>query len=360
MSGIAKQGIWNYAQRLPQVQLSDRVTLGEGQTPLIRSLRIGPEAGLNNLYFKLESLNPTGSYKDRISALGVSLAKARGFTGCTGTTSGNAGGSIAAYAARAGLVYHVYVQENIVASKLEPMIVHRARIVKVKGFGFSPEVGNRVFAKVLEQAESLDRELLITAYAYAPEAMEAVKTIAYELAENGDTDLVFAPVGGGGLLTGIYRGYRELLDDETIDRIPKLVACQSTGCANVAEAWRLGLDRPAEGASTAMISGIQVPNPPDGVQALKALRHSGGFAEALPDADTWHWQEQLAVKEGILCEPAGAIALAGALQAFKDGRIDREAKIVCIVSGAGYKDVDRMGAIVRQFPEIPVINADEL
>lgn len=362
MTKTATRGIWKYERQIPEIMERNRITLGEGQTPLIKSTRIGPEVGLTNLYFKLESLNPTGSYKDRISALGVSLAKERGLTACIGTTSGNAGGSIAAYAARAGLNYHVYVQENIVASKLEPMIVHRASIVKVKGFGFNPEVGNRVFAKVLKNAQSRNLELLITAYAYAPEAMEAVKTIAYELTEEGaeDADVVFMPAGGGGLLTGIYRGYRDLLEDGAIRCLPKLVACQSTGCANIAKAWQLGLDKPVDGASTAMISGIQVPNPPDGVQALQALQHSGGFAEALPDADTWHWQEQLAVKEGIFCEPAGAIALAGAIQAAKEGRIGRNANVVCIVSGAGYKDVDRMGAMVKQLPDIPMIDADEL
>lgn len=362
MTVSSHEGIWKYGNRLPAVSADNRISLGEGGTPLIKSTRIGREIGLDNLYFKLESLNPTGSYKDRISALGVSLAKERGRVACTGTTSGNAGGSIAAYAARAGLAYNVYVQENIVASKLDPMIVHRASITKVKGFGFSPEVGNRVFARVAENALHNNWEMLVTAYAFAPQAMEAVKTIAYELAENGaaDADAVFVPVGGGGLLTGIYRGYCDLQQEGAIGRLPKFAVCQSTGCANVAKAWKLGLDSPVEGASTARISGIQVPNPPDGVQALQALRDSDGFAEALLDEETWHWQEELAVKEGIFCEPAGAIALAGAVQAYKEGRIGREDRVVCIVSGAGYKDTDRMNTLVALAPPVPMIEVEEL
>lgn len=358
----SKYGIWRYEDRLPALSEENQISLGEGGTPLVKSARIGQEIGLRNLYFKLESLNPTGSYKDRISALGVSLAKERGFTACTGTTSGNAGGSIAAYAARAGISYNVYVQENIVSSKLDPMLVHQANIVKVKGFGFSSEIGNRVFHKVLENAKSNEWELLITAYAFAPLAMEAVKTIAYEMAEDSaatEVDAIFVPVGGGGLLTGIYRGYCDLLTGG-VDRLPGIVACQSSGCANVAKAWKQGLDHPVEGASTAQISGIQVPNPPDGVQVLKAIRDSGGFAESVLDIDTWHWQEQLAVKEGIFCEPAGAIALAGAAQALKEGRISSDASVICIVSGAGYKDGDRMNAMVKRAESIPMIEVEEL
>ncbi|MFD0713543.1 pyridoxal-phosphate dependent enzyme [Paenibacillus sp. GCM10027626] len=360
LRSINTDGIWAYSDHLPAVAEHNRVSLGEGQSPLVKSVRIGQELGLPNLYFKLESLNPTGSYKDRISAMAVSLAKEHGSKGCVGTTSGNAGGSIAAYAARAGVKYHVYVQENIVASKLEPMIVHQADIIRVKDFGFEPEVGNRVFRKVLENAEQHNWELAITAYAFAPLAMEAVKTIAYEVAERLTADAVFIPVGGGGLLTGIYKGYADLVQETAMKQLPKLIACQSTGCANVANAWKQGLTEPAAGASTAKISGIQVPNPPDGAQALQALRASGGFAEAVPDEDTWYWQEQLAVKEGIFCEPAGAIALASAVQALKAGRIAADEQIVCLVSGAGYKDADRMSAIVKKAAEVPLKTVDEL
>jgi len=357
-----KQGIWKYEKRLPNVSEENQISLGEGQTPLVRSIRIGKEVGLNHLYFKLESLNPTGSYKDRISAMGVSLAKDNGRSACTGTTSGNAGGSIAAYASRAGLAYNVFVQENIVASKLEPMIIHQANITKVLGFGYSPDVGNRVFGKVLDNARDNNWEMLVTAYAFAPLAMEAVKTIAYELDEQlaVEADAVFVPVGGGGLLTGIYRGYADLLTGGEVSRVPSFAACQSTGCDNIVQAWRLGRDKPLAGESTSRISGIQVPNPPDAVEVLQALRTSGGFAEAIADEETWNWQEQLAVKEGIFCEPAGAIALAGAVQALKEGRIGQDTQVICIISGAGYKDTDRMGKLVGGASPIQTVSVAEL
>ncbi|SDD24410.1 threonine synthase [Paenibacillus sp. UNCCL117] len=363
MSPKLEQGIWKYGSRLPGVSEDCRITLGEGRTPLVPSAGIGHDIGLESLYFKLEALNPTGSYKDRISALGVSLAKESGKTGCIGTTSGNAGASIAAYAARAGLKYQVFVQENIVPSKLEQVRIHRASITRVRGFGFDPAIGERVFHHVLRTAEAHNRQLMVTAYAYAPEAMEAVKTIAYEIAEampEGGPDAVFVPVGGGGLLSGIACGFAELREEGSFGGMPRMAACQSAGCANVAKAWRLGLSEPVPGPSVSRISGIQVPNPPDAGLVLGHLAQSNGFAEAVEDEQTWYWQERLAEREGIFCEPAGAIALAGVVQALREGRIDKRAKVVCIVSGAGYKDAERMGAMASAAPDIPCLSVDEL
>ncbi len=362
MNQPLKQGIWKYGKHLPQVSEANQVTMGEGQVPLIHSVGIGKELGLEHLYFKMESLNPTGSYKDRISAMGVSIAREKGRLACVGTTSGNAGASIAAYAARAGLDYNVYVQENIVESKLEQMIIHQANITKVQGFGYKPEIGNQVFAKVQEKARMNDWEMLITAYAFAPLAMEAVKTIAYELAEDlpEGADAVFVPVGCGGLYTGIFRGFSDLLADKAIQRQPRMVACQSAGCANVAKAWKLDLDEPVAGESNSRISGIQVPNPPDAKAVLQGIRQSGGFAEAIEDELTWYWQERLAQSEGIFCEPAGAIALAGVAQALQDGMLSPDSRVICIVSGAGYKDAARVRQMVSLAPSIPMFQADEL
>lgn len=357
----ADQGIWSYRNALPTVPPEHRVTLGEGRTPLIRSAAIGEAIGLPNLYFKLESLNPTGSYKDRISAMAVSLAKANGKSACIGTTSGNAGASFAAYAARSGLTYHVYVQENIVPAKLEQILVHRAQVRKVRGLGFDPVIGAKVFDTVQRKASENRWEPAITAFAYAPLAMEAVKTISWEIRDDlGVPDAVFVPVGGGGLLAGIYGGFRDLLAAGKEERTPRMAACQSVGCSNVVSGFEDGSGRPAPGHSTSQISGIQVPNPPDAELVFRALAESAGFGIALEDETTWRWQEELAAKEGIFAEPAGAIALAGAAQAAKEGRLRREDTVVCIVSGAGYKDADRLHRMVAPHLALPLQEADRL
>ncbi|GGD51817.1 pyridoxal-phosphate dependent enzyme [Paenibacillus nasutitermitis] len=353
-------GIWLYAERLPHVSEQHLVTLGEGRVPLVRSWRIGEKLGLPNLYFKLESLNPTGSYKDRISALALSLAREQGKTACIGTTSGNAGASVAAYAARAGLPYHVYVQENIIQSKLEQILVHHAHVYKVEGMGFNSQVGQQVFENVRTKAAANNWEAVITAFAYAPQAMEAVKTISFEIQEElGTPDAVFVPVGGGGLLAGIHSGFSDMLVSGQASRLPKIAACQSSGCANLVRGWEQGLNKPVPGDSTSLISGIQVPNPPDADLVFSALRESGGFGTALQDEATWHWQELLAVEEGIFCEPAGAIGLAGAVQALQEGRISGNDTVVVIISGAGYKDVHRT-KVMTEHAHVPIISANEM
>ncbi|OUS75069.1 hypothetical protein B1748_19405 [Paenibacillus sp. MY03] len=355
-------GIWHFADSLPAVAPHNRITLGEGHTPLIASSSIGAELGLSQLYFKLESLNPTGSYKDRISAMALSLAKQSGKTACIGTTSGNAGASIAAYAAKAGIPYHVYVQENIIPAKLEQVLVHQAHVYKVKGLGFDPAIGTKVFEQVRDKAIRNNWEAVITAFAYAPLAMEAVQTIAWEIADQlGVPDAVFVPVGGGGLFSGIYKGFHRICEQNKASKLPRMGACQSAGCSNLVRGWQQGLGQPAAGASTSMISGIQVSNPPDADIAFEALDSSQGVGSIVADEETWKWQRELARREGIYCEPAGAISLAGLVQAVETGRINRTDKIVCIVSGAGYKDLEQQRLMVQEAAAtIPLYDADQL
>lgn len=363
---IGSRGIWKYASFLPPVSASRRVTIGEGNTPLVRSRNIGPELGLNNLYFKLESSNPTGSYKDRIAAMGVSWALEHGKSGCVGTTSGNAGASVAAYSASAGLPYHLLVLEHIVEAKLMQVVVHGAKVMKVKGFGDSREIGDKVFDYIERQAERMNWEVLITAFKFNAIAMSGVKTISHEIYDDwGEAealpDAVFVPVGGGGLFVGVSRGFHQVAERcGGGASAPKVVAVQSAGCSNIVDAWRQGRAEPTIADSTSQISGLQVPNAPDGKDVLQLLRQDGGWGESVPDESTWKWQEKLAEQEGILCEPAAAIALAGVEQSLRSGRIGPDSTVVCIVSGAGYKDNGRLQTMFRGKPEVPLCDIDEL
>jgi threonine synthase len=357
-----KLGVWRYETLLPQVAEERQVTLGEGCTPLVKSAGIAKALGLSNLYFKIESGNPTGSYKDRIAAVGVSWALQQGKTACIGTTSGNAGAAVAAYAARAGIPYHLYLLEHIVEAKLVQVVAHGANVTKVKGFGESAAVGDKVFAHIAEQAERMNWESMITAYKCNPVAMEGVKTIAFELYDDlveTTPDAVFVPVGGGGLFTGIRKGFEDIARLHGAS-MPSMVAVQSAGCDNIVRGWKQGSATAASGDSTSQISGLQVPNPPDGEEVLRVLNANEGWAEAVADNETWHWQEQLAEKEGILCEPAAAISLAGLAQALREGRVGKDATIVCVLSGAGYKDAKRLQTIVDGKPAVPLKSADEL
>ncbi|MFS0821543.1 threonine synthase [Bacillus sp. 1P02SD] len=356
-------GIWRFQDLLPTVSAHNQITLGEGNTPLVKSQRIAKELGLSSLYFKLESTNPTGSYKDRIAALGISWALENNRSACIGTSSGNAGASVAAYAARAGIPYHLLVLEQMSEAKMTQIVIYGANVTRINGFGESEQVGNLVFEYIEQQAQKKNWELMITAYKYNPIAMEAVQTISFEVFQNLNNqtpDAVFVPVGGGGLFTGIWKGFSTLNERNLSKKVPQLVAVQPSGCSNIVRAWKEDSSIPLGGDSTSEISGLQVPNPPDGSEVLKVLNEQHGWGEMIDDQSTWKWQEKLAIDEGILCEPAAAISLAGVEKALIEGRITTDSEVVCILTGAGFKDSKRLEAMAKKVPEVELIEIENL
>lgn len=355
-------GIWKYANHLPNVKNKNRITLGEGNTPLIESEKLANELGIGSLFFKMELMNPTGSYKDRIASLGVSLSLENKKNGLIGTSSGNAGTSFAAYAARAGVSYDLFVLENISEAKLQQLLTYNANVKKVKRFGTSPQVGDKVFNFIIEQGKINNKEVTITAYKFNSEAMEAVRTISYEIIKEfervGEPDAVFVPVGGGGLYTGIWKGFKEIYKNNK--PIPNIVAVQAEGCSNIVTAWRKNLKDIQKIISTTKISGLQVPNPPDGKYVLSALQGGDGWGETATDEEAWKWQELLAEHEGILCEPAAAITLAGIQKAVEAGRLHSQSKAICILTGAGYKDQQRLNNWLKNKRNLPIYEINYL
>ncbi|MDF2715045.1 MAG: thrC 1 [Paenibacillus sp.] len=357
----SQPGLWKYRRLLPDIPESCRLYLGEGSTPLVPSRRIAKRLKVGELYFKLEGGNPTGSYKDRIAAIGVSWALANGRAACVGTTSGNAGAAFAAYAAGAGLPYHLFVLEHMAEAKLAQVLAYGAIVRKVKGFGTYPEVGDRVFARIMESVREYDWESTITAFRYNPYAMEGVKTISFELAEQlrGAPTSVYSPAGGAGLYVGIWKGFEELSQIGAIPCKPHMVAVQSAGCSNIVRAFAAGERVPSPGPSTSQISGLQVPNPPDGSAALAIMARGDGSALAVDDEEIWEAQRLLAEEEGIFCEPAAATALAGLIRAAKEkGGMESE-RAVCVISGVGFKDGKRLLDMVSH-KRVPLLEADSL
>lgn len=354
-------GLWKYRRLLPPVPEEHRLYLGEGSTPLVKSRRIAARLRVGELYFKLEGGNPTGSYKDRIAAIGVSRAMANGRQACVGTTSGNAGAAFAAYAAKAGMPYHLFVLEHMAEAKLAQVLAYGANVRKVKGFGTFAEVGDRVFAAVLRAAREHDWESTVTAFRYNTYAMEGVKTISFEVAEQlaSPPTLVYSPAGGAGLYVGIWKGFAELFDIGVIPHKPHMVAVQPAGCSNIARAYEAGERLPAPGASTSHISGLQVPNPPDGPIALDIMARGDGSALAVEDEEVWEAQRMLAEEEGIFCEPAGAAALAGLIRACRERGGFASERVVCIASGVGFKDGKRLLDMTAG-QTVPLLEADNL
>jgi threonine synthase len=331
------------------------VSLGEGQTPLVRSRRIGPRLGFEQLYFKLESLNPTGSFKDRFVALEIADMLRNGQRVCLATSSGNTGSALAAYAARYERRCAIFVNEQTPEAKLQQMLAFGAHVYRVRRFGLSAEATRQTFEHVRRFALERGYRLIVSAFRYSPLGMQGVKTLAFEIADAlPQMDHVFIPVGGGGLLVALWQGFDEWARTGRMRRVPRLHAVQPSGCAPVVGAWQRGEERILPVQAQTEISGLAVPFDIDGSLVVAALRTSGGTGWAVPDEQIWEAQARLCREEGIYAEPAGAAALAGFLSAVREGVLRPEEVVVCLVTGHGFKDlaaVERLAA-ARAIPLI--------
>jgi threonine synthase len=307
---LGQPGIWRYAAHLPLRDPAHAVGLGEGGTPLLRSARVGAELGLPELHFKIEGANPTGSYKDRIAAVGIARLRELGKRAWAATSSGNAGAAIAAYGVRAGLDGYLFTLEKAARAKIAQILAYGPRVFAVERLGYDPEVEQATWRNIRALCDANGWGMLVTARRFSPHAMEGVKTIAYEICQQlaNPPDVVYVPVGGGGLLSATWKGFVEWRAAGRVDRLPRIVAVQPQGCDGITQAWRAGRAvEPIDGCTSA-ISGLQLTAPPDGDLVLRALRESGGWAVSVPDDATYAAQADLAAREGIFAEPAAASA----------------------------------------------------
>lgn len=353
--------IWRFADDFDAVGLPSRVTLGEGTTPLVRSTRLGESFGLKNLFFKMESSNPTGSYKDRFAACAISHMVEAGQKRCVATSSGNTGAALAAYCAAAGVSCHIAVLETTPTGKLQQMMAYGAKICRVRRFGVDPAVTNEVFKTLKRLDERDDTALQVSAFAYSPLGMSGVRTIACELAEQvpDSIDHVFTQAGGGGMTLAVAEGFINLHRQGRIGYLPRVACVQPDGNDTIAGPLRAGEDRGQDVECTTEISGLQVASVIDGNETISACRATGGSGHLVSDDFVWQIQKRLAREEGVFCEPAGAAAVAGALQAGVAGDVETDAVTVALVTGTGFKDpaaVEHMNADRQS----PAIEASEL
>lgn len=324
------------------------LSLGEGSTPLVPSTQIGPDLGLPHLFFKLESLNPTGSYKDRFAAFAISRLKHLGSNICLATSSGNTGAALAAYAAVARIPCHIMLIDGTPAGKLKQMAAYGARLWMLKDFGIDEHKTNEIFRHLHSLALQFDTEILISAYLNQPVAMQGVESIAYELCEAERLpDHVFVPAGGGGLTLAMLRGFQKWSDQHQVPRSMKVHCVQPAGNDTMAGAIRDNRScASAVAASTTKISGLQVPSVLDGHDVVKACRQTGGKGFLINDDRAFYWQEQLATREGIYAETAGAVSLAGLEQALSEQQIEKDTMVVCLVTGHGFKNTNTAPPVV--------------
>jgi threonine synthase len=322
--------------------------MGENRTPLADAGRIA-----GNLWFKLESCNPTGSYKDRFIAAELTRVLADGRSICVATSSGNTGSSLAAYCARYGVPCVILVNADAPSGKLMQMQAHGAKLLRIPGFVTSPGTTQQVFAQLTEFTQGTNAALVVSAFRYCPTGMQGVKAIAREIVEQlPEVSHVFVPVGGGGLFSAVSEEMQAIQPGTCVH------AVQPEGCATVWNAFRSGSAEIAPVNSTTRISGLSVPFDIDAGLAVRRLREGGGQAFAVSDPAVFQAQRDLLWQAGIYSEPAGATALAGYYQAREQGIVtDREVS-VCLVTGHGFKDPASIEEAAREQPGITVNPAD--
>jgi len=326
-------GLWRYAPVLPIADPAHRVTLGEGQSPLLECSHLGRQLGVKRLLAKFEGSNPTGTVKDRSSATGVAAALQFGFTATSVVSSGNAGSSIGAYSARAGLRSLVFAYEKTSAPKLLHMAATATDLVLYQGV-YDDLIG--IWDRLVEDRMFFDCGASRNAFKH-----EGKKTIAYEIAEQlgwQAPDVLVAPVAVGETFIAAYRGFTEMARAGWVAKRPMMVAAQAARANAVARAWRERRAIEPIKIGYTVAEGLAAGDPgKKGAWTLALLRESGGVAGEAEDEEILEAQRLLARTEGVWVGPTGVATLAVLRRLLGDKAIDPDATICMILSETGLK-----------------------
>ncbi len=329
--------LWRYHELLP-VQHEDHViTLGEGMTPLLPMPELGQSYGLNHLYMKDESLIPTGSFKARGAAVGISKAKELGVQHFAMPTNGNAGAAWALYAARAGIKATIVMPQDAPSITRTEVALSGAELYLVNGL--ISDAGKMVAEKVTHD-HIYDASTLKEPY-----RIEGKKTMGFEIAEQlgwAMPDVILYPTGGGVGLIGIYKALQELKEIGWLaGKLPRLVAVQAEGCAPIVKAWEEKKERSEFWEqSTTVAFGINVPKALGDFLVLRALYETDGMAIAISDQELLEEQKHIAEREGTFVCPEGAATFAAAKRLAAEGWIGSDESVVVLNTGAGIKYPD--------------------
>jgi len=331
---------WRYRKFLPKVR--NVISMGEGGTPLIWARRLAKSVGLNNLFFKDETRNPTNSFRDRCAALIVSNAVDLGYKSVVCATNGNLGASLAAYCAKSELICHVVVPRNVDMGKLAQMLIYDAII----------EEHGEIVDDSLKRADELAKEMgwYQGSAEFNPLSIEALKTIAYEVYEQmGVPNWFIAPMGSGGTLYAIWKGFKELEIRGELNSTPRMVGVQAEGCSPIVKAYMQNIQEPALKIKPLTHAlAILVKNPRFGKLALKAIRESQGTATTVSDEEIFYAEQEIAKNEGIFAEPASAATYAALKKLLNQHVIDKGDKVICLITGSGLKATDVLQALTKK------------
>jgi len=326
--------LWRYRELLPVRQERNRICLGEGMTPLLALKRLGPEVGLPRLFMKDEGIIPTGTFKARGAAVGVSRAKELGIETLAMPTNGNAGAAWAVYCAAAGIKAVIVMPEDAPPIPRGECAIAGAALYLVDGL--ISDAG-KIVARAVAEYGWFDASTLKEPY-----RIEGKKTMGLEIAEQFGWQLpevILYPTGGGVGIIGIYKALRELEALGWISgKFPRLVAVQATGCAPIVEAWQQKKSESQFWANAATLAfGITVPKALGDFLVLDAIYKTDGCAVAVEDEDILRAEAMLASREGTFVCPEGAATLSAAIQLAESGWIKPEEKVVLLNTGSGLK-----------------------
>jgi len=332
--------MWRYRELMPLFADEQPVTLGEGFTPLIRARTLGERLGLERLFVKDESLNPTNSFKARGQSAAITRARGLGATTVSVPSAGNAGNAMAAYAARAGLTAKVFLPKDVKTPFARECELYGADVTLVDGLITDAA---RVAAERGGPLGWYDVSTLKEPY-----RIEGKKTMGYELAEQLDwayPDWIIYPTGGGTGMVGMWKAFEEM---ERIGwmqpaRRPRMVSVQASGCAPIVRAFQEGTEKAAmwEGAAT-VADGLRVPRAIGDFLILRAVRESGGTAVAISDAQMVDGMIEIGSCEGISAAPEGGAALAAIRHLVQNGTIKANDSVVLFNTGGALKYLDAL------------------
>ena len=329
-----------YRDFLPLTSATLLVTLGEGDTPLVRSVDLERELGCGELHFKLEGCNPTGSFKDRGMAVAIAKAVESSSSTVICASTGNTSASAAAYGARFGLEVVVLVPKGKIAlGKLSQAIAYGARIISIEGN----------FDQALQIVRSLAQKHPITLVnSLNPHRIEGQKTAAFEIVDDlGEApDYLFIPVGNAGNITAYWKGFVEYKQAGKARQTPRMMGFQAEGAAPIVKG------RIVKSPKT-VATAIRIGNPASWQSAVAARDQSDGVIDCVTDDEILAAYRLLATKEGVFGEPASAASLAGLIKMVDQGLSLWDKKVVCVITGSGLKDPSIPTKYVEPFPELP-------
>jgi len=316
-------GFWRHARFFPYVRKEDVVTLGEGWTPLVRHS--------GSVSFKLENLNPTGSFKDRgsttlISATHAQVRKAKGYI--AEDSSGNAGASVSAYSARAGLKARIYVPETVAGPKFSQIQFHGAEVVKV--------AGSR--SKVAEEAQKPEKSKFYVGHILHPLFRDGIRSLAYEIVEQSGwkiPDRIYLPCSAGTLLLGVLSGFQHLVESGTVENVPTVVACQTSQVSPLFHRFKGSCYRPPEKIASVADALVSV-DPPLLDLMVRQLKEADGDAVLVEENDILQAFSELA-RQGFFVEPSSAVAYAAYKKQLESKEASRANKTVIVLTGSGLK-----------------------